>query len=607
VVVRDSSVTLPPLVNLGRFSITDPPAVVISKADRRHVRYTNLSELLERSLLLPRLSHGGFGGYDAPSMFGGEQRDLTVYQDGRPLVDPWAGGPALSSLAPEGANSHDIVTGTDAVGLAPTSTLTAVNMPTSIHNTAVPYSSLWYAQGGGGLIAADVTLSQNVAPNLNVTVGLRRNGAIGIYDRTDFDVWNGRVAMRAILIAQTHLAIRYDVTSHNSDQWGGLRQDVPLFSTTEVSAQPRYQTLRDETRRHDLSAMVTHVFDADTTVVFTAQVYGTSLALLRLRDSTTATNQEDGSSYVVRSRNYGGITRLEFSLGPVRLAAGATSDILTSDRFVEADRANEDVTTALFAHGRLALDSTLTLRAAARTDVRWGKVLTGFGSALRWAPSRSVDVDIDVATAQRAPTLAEGRDLDPERHLLMSVTARLEGFRLLAYRRTVASTILANDIVDQFGTAVSTKSITAGERTTTSVGLSYKTTIGDITIEPLLRLTETTQDGVTDERLPAVAGRLDVSYRYAIGNNSVQLGIVGAMMSPLRSRTWSPISWQYTSTTLRQNAIVNGLDLYLAAVLGNATVRVGYENVFAQRQYTVAMYPDIVRNISVVLHWTFLD
>jgi hypothetical protein len=38
---------------------------------------------------------------------------------------------------------------------------------------------MWYTQGGGDLIAADVSMAQNVAPGVNVNVGVRRSGAYG--------------------------------------------------------------------------------------------------------------------------------------------------------------------------------------------------------------------------------------------------------------------------------------------------------------------------------------------------------------------------------------------------------------------------------------------
>ena len=71
----------------------------------------------------------------------------------------------------------EILTGTDAVGLAGSMTLSALNIQEMIHNSATPYTALWYAQGGGDVIAMDAAYSQNVARGFNITFGVRRSGA----------------------------------------------------------------------------------------------------------------------------------------------------------------------------------------------------------------------------------------------------------------------------------------------------------------------------------------------------------------------------------------------------------------------------------------------
>ncbi|MBK7032063.1 MAG: hypothetical protein IPH49_02045 [Ignavibacteria bacterium] len=51
----------------------------------------------------------------------------------------------------------------------------------------------------------------------------------------------------------------------------------------------------------------------------------------------------------------------------------------------------------------------------------------------------------------------------------------------------------------------------------------------------------------------------------------------------------------------------DGLNVFLMAIVGNATVRASYENILGQRWYTTSYAPEITRAIRLSVDWSFFD
>ena len=75
----------------------------------------------------------------------------------------------------------------------------------------------------------------------------------------------------------------------------------------------------------------------------------------------------------------------------------------------------------------------------------------------------------------------------------------------------------------------------------------------------------------------------------------------------MASQQYVPTTATYTTPVGRQGFVNNGLDVYLTAILGNASIRVSYENMLAERWYTVAVAPEIIRDIRISVTWSFFD
>lgn len=595
---------------MGRLSANDQePAAHITKAGMRKLQYGQLAEALYRATPWTPLSHGGFGQHDGLSVMGGMNVDLGVSINGRSIAEPWSGTYQLVQAQPAEMERIEILTGTDAVGLASTMTLSALNMQTMVHNSATPYTSLWYHQGGGDLVAMDGTFSQNVAENVNVTLGVRRSGARGRYLNTGFDIWNLRAALRWTMSKATHLNVSYELASLNTDLWGGVRTAGLSTMFTEDAAPPVNIRLHDESRRHDITVSLVQLLSNDSSSVLTGNVYGTYNAIRRLRDSTLYASQADSSPWMETHGAMAGVQlRLDQHIGPLHIRLGTSADFVRNDSSVYAEGSSTVIPQA-FGHIVFPLDSTLSMRAAARVVMQYDRVLIGGGAGLDIQDGNAV-YRFDVATSQRAPTLSEGTSLLPERHLLASARGAWTATNLVAtatvYGRLISAPIISTGIRTNEVIPVTTSS-NASSRQIVGGTADLTWRLGNIEMRPVARLTSSMTDNVADERFPLVMADLSLAYVYEVGRNSVRLGVSGSVMSKARFSQYVAPSWTYVTPLEGTGGQYDGLSAFLLAAVGNATVRASFNNILGQRWYSTAYAPEIARNIRLSVDWSFFD
>jgi len=582
----------------------------MSKRDIRKIQYYSLPEIITSSTPWMPMSAGGLGQHNSVSIAGALPVDISMSENGRQLVDAWSGTMHLEQLAPEAYDRAELLIGTDAVALGATMSTVAMNLQDVQHNTGSPFSKLWYHQAGGDYIAADVELTQNVAPNLNVMVGVRRAGAFGRYARTGYDVWNVRSAVRWTISSRSTLSLNYHLSSLNTDLWGGINSKYSTQFDNEGTAQPVYSALRDETRRHDLTLTYTQLLAEDTSSVLIATAYGTLSAMLRLRDSTAMT---------INSHTEGATVRLEQRLAFLTLRIGASADytLLSESRYA---RAVDNVSTSAFGHATFRIHQDLDVKASARLTSQYGVFMNGGGAGVVWRADSMTTVTADASTSQRAPTPSEGRGLLPERTGLVFLdfaqriaptgqrpTVRPTTFSLGLFARITDNPLITTAVLDTTNVPTSTTTING---TTSNVYGGYAHALfrlWELDVEPIARLYTTQLQGVADERLPTISGSISVSYTYRIGSNWVVLGVRGGMLSSMRGLQHVPLTWTYVQPTSQQGTISNGLDAWLVANLGNANVRLSFENIFGQPFYTVATAPFMQQNIRLSVTWSFFE
>ncbi|MCX6140383.1 MAG: hypothetical protein NTX15_06070, partial [Candidatus Kapabacteria bacterium] len=368
--------------------------------------------------------------------------------------------------------------------------------------------------------------------------------------------------------------------------------------------------------RHDITANYAHLLNEDSSSVITASLFSTYSAVRRYGDSVNYTSTEDTlNGHKLSAAMIGAQLRYDQTIGVMRLRLGIISDITRrlydiDESFTPWFASYVDIpNTQAFGHIALELTPALTFRSAARIALQDSRFMVGAGVGLRLRSSEDV-YSFDASTSERAPIESEGYALAAERHVLFSMAGQWNLKNLhasaTAYARFITDPILAVGVLNN-GVFTSAQSYTGTSRRILGVAADATWRVGAIEMRPVVRVTSSSTAGAVDQRFPLMAADLSVAYVYEVGRNSVRLGVSGRWLSQAQLPQYVAPSWTYVSPAIRTESQYDGLNLFLVAMVGNATVRASYENILAQRWYTTSLAPEISRSIRLSVDWSFFD
>lgn len=581
------------------------PAEDLTKQRIRSVQYESLADVLRRLTSFVPLRNGGFGQYDALSVLGGGSQHLSMGSDGRPMHDLWSGQFHLLQQPLTTLERIEFLYGSDAIGLAPTTTLTMLNAQSSLFNTATPFMSMWYHQGAGDLIAASVTFSQNIAPGWNIAASVRRSGARGRYLRTDFGLWNLDLQARWTIDQRQSLLVRYGLATASTQVWGGLDRTADEASIEQLS-RVRYDdtlSLEDETRRHDVTLTYGRLLAPDSTIQLTLQGYAGAQLLHRLQGSALRTSMDDTSGLVHGSgRHAGFLARLDQRFGLLRLRVGSHLELRSFDATSRSVRV-DDLFPSAFLHAEYHL-SSLTLRVAARVASASDGMRLSAGAGAT-VDLRSYVLRLDLSMAEQDPTAVQRMAVStPERHTLAvaELAARSGALNVRAYYRGISDPI--NTVPGATSAVVGFT--TGGDRRIVGASASGLFSWGVFELRPRLRAEQTTATGASETWSFAMLD-LDLAYVFRTPSNSVRIGLNGAWLPASTLPSYEPLVWSFRQGAGQAPSQLDGLSAYITAQIGNASLRASYENILGNRWYTVLNAPELSRVFRLSVDWSFTD
>lgn len=587
-----------------------PTTYAFDKRDIFVTQYRSLPELLQRRTQQFPVLTGGFGQFDGIRLLGASPWQLALVMGNRPLADPRGGSVPLELLSVEDIGEVAIKTGAQAIGESPTPTLQALAIEPAQFNHATPYIRWWYTQGAGDMLATDVTLSQNLADGTNVTLGVRRAGGNGVFQSTGYDVWNIRAMVRHALTDVTSIVITYNGASFNTDVWGGVR-DEQGSSLSPSLAIPVYVGLRDEHRRHDLAISIANVLSNHWSVRTT--LWAQRHDLLRLRPSSFSHHNEDTTlGNVFRSLSAGATMLVNGRWNDVTLTGGASLSQEQSDDSPWFQQRQGNIG-ALHGLASIPLGRTITFGVSGRLDAIYGTVSSGVGGQITIRPDTNTSIALDIANgAERLPATLFVTE-PTYQSTLINVNARnmhdWGSVRILAWYRhsSGAPRMIINRVSDVVSGGTIPFSISSdgrGEQSSFGAVVSGMFSIGMIRCEPTIRAEHRDEQNLVSTD---VQGEVRVLYRYSTGSNWVDIGLRGIVFGPTMLDRWVAPSWIVVRDGTRRNWVTNGLDAELVARVGNASVRLSYENMFGQPFTTIAMAPAFGGNFRLSLTWAFFD
>jgi hypothetical protein len=232
----------------------------VTKQDIQWQDYTGFAEILTERLALRMpifpLSLGGQGLFNAASVLGATPRDVAVSMNGCSLVEPSFGAFNLEQFPPEMMERAEVFIGSDAALMADNAAGALINVQEALHNAKRPFSRIWWGIAGANFGAVDVTLSYNVAPDLNATVGVRSMISSDWQPNSALRLWNVRSALRWNAAPNANFTLTYLYTQHRTGMNAGV--DTPRVALAGSFSSPPYLSeFEQNVERHDLTLLGT--------------------------------------------------------------------------------------------------------------------------------------------------------------------------------------------------------------------------------------------------------------------------------------------------------------------------------------------------------------
>lgn len=384
--------------------------------------YRTLEDVLDWRTASYTLSTGAIGDWNVPLLFGERPRDHAVRADGMPMTGAVVGIVPPAMMSPEFLEHVDLLVGSDAAILAGASSGTAYWFQQPWYNTRTPYTRVWYCQSAYDFLATDGVLSQNVARNVNATLGFRRMVTPGRYPNQWLDIWNTRALLRWNVSPVLNLSLVHRFANWGLGANGGVDPTISDDPTNERTAQVFYSKLDERLFRHDVELLATYQLSPH-------RVASAGIALQleqwNLYRTPALAIGADSSTHVLwRNDAVNAFVRWEEQLDSQLVAiAGVEAGGIAAESsdYSAAPTPRDRFQGAGF--GYLRWDaSPVVIRGGVRLLLARGALLPIAGAAVRFGDS-AFALTFDGSRTVRVPSLVEGL-LPPERAWLLMV--RLE-------------------------------------------------------------------------------------------------------------------------------------------------------------------------------------
>ncbi len=614
-----------PLERHGRLLLTATRAdYSVSKYDLKWSDYNSLGEILAEHLPAFPLFLGAQGMMNSFAIFGATPRDIALTYNGRSLNDPVLGTALLEQFPPEFMERAEIMLGSDAVIMGDNASGALINLQEIRYNTAKPYSRIWFHQGGSDYLASDGVFSQNIAQNVNFTIGWRRQFSAGRLQNQRLNAWNLRMLLRWNMSERTNVSFTHLFTSHIIGTNGGVDTTIAngFVNFTPTGAVTFRTNDGERVNRHDASLTLTSYLSADTANAVSLTAYG-SLGLwqrTRLDRRSILVRTSVLSDTVVAqdytTRQFGVRGHIETHLPFLNVQAGGRLEIISSDSAMYFDSFTRGLVSGF---GRLELlpFEHIRLSGGMRISLMNSALDLSLGGRLTWVHDSSLTFFADLSRSFRSASHQEGVALANESHILLlgglrykspAVNAELLGFFRNVQQPIVAQPIYESTRATLSNNVIGTSFVNTGSRTALGVTANGSVRLGNILADGFAQAVITQTNGTNDRRFPALYAGLSVQYEYAVGRSTLHGGVRFRMMTGFRGERFIPQTWSYTEQTYYEQAPqTNGLDLIGGAVIGNVFLRVTMQNVLSTAWWYVPIQPMYDQNIRLSVSWAFTE
>ncbi len=605
VTVKEKVPLFTPNYNHGRWSIYSSSLSKIDKKDFLDINYSSVSDIINKQSIIHPLSLGMYGQNHSFSIFGSGIRDVSYAYSGRTIMDLDYGVYNPEMMPPEFIDNVEIFCGSDAVCFADNASGGFINFQEIRYNSAVPYTRLWYEQGGGESISADGVFSQNIAPNLNLTLGFRSMHSDGFYENEQLESWNGRFKLRYDLSNSKSISITENYSYLFSGLNGGLKQSsVDMFN--DFYADVNYKTLDERSVIHDITAL----YSNDSVGLFTTSVYYSNIYRYKNSDEFDIEPSLNSNNYDAYYHRLGMNTRIEKEYNGFTYIAGAEANYLNIAKSEYIEGFN-NINAAEFLKVSFNFTEAIRFSLSERVSYLYNKLAVNFGTRFTLKTSEKSAIFADASVSQRVPTPAEGFSLNKENHYLGIISYEARGeksnLQLNAFGRYIENPIRAVAIAD---TSNYITNFTLSNSTALKlVGLSasfYWNVFPNVYLKVNPSVIYELNSSAKSRLFPLVSGYAEIYYQYSVVKSNAKLGLSGNFVSQFNGQSYSPLQRLYYTIDNSNQVFGNSLNAFAILKLSSANVRIEYQNILNFKFYYVPFYPQIGGNLRISVSLPFL-
>ena len=601
-----------PHVKHGLFSFWSENTKRITKYDVQWLNYTAGSDIITETANVIPLHLGNYGLWNTNSWFGSGFSDQNVRWNGRSMGGIIQSSIPFDVLPIEFIENIEIISGVDAIAYSDNASGSVINAQEIRYNTAKPYTRLWYSQGGNNYLAADGVFSQNIAPNLNLTLGFRRMSSEGRFASSGIDAWNVRSKIQYTLSNRSILSFTYMFTNHDMGAFGGLTSQ----NTDQFTSEPIYTGANSVLKRNDATVTFSSFLNDDTTSSITALFYYSNALTeqknLPFFDGIDLVNL----SYKQQEAIVGSSLRYEQYLIPKTstfansLQLGGEVERITTNQTEVFDEfsANKLSGYAIFKQHL----GEMYVKASFRGTLMNETFAPSLGSGLYIPFGKNNLLKAEVIQNTNLRTIFEPVDqqiVNTVYSLQLKYSADSLTIEPYLFLRNVSSQYDAWLVKNQSEIPSSIEFRNGENRTFAGLGFKFQNAIWRFFYSVTAQYTyQSFENSTSTKMLPMLFGSAEVYYQHLAGSSIARLGVRVRGNSEVAGLTFSPLvnsMVRFDDATM--NGGFNGIDIFASAKLGDAYVRLTYMNVLNQTFGYVPIYPQLDGNFRISVGWAFLE
>ncbi|MCX7984090.1 MAG: hypothetical protein N3A63_04200 [Bacteroidetes bacterium] len=549
--------------------------------------------------------------------YGVSDSRITVFLDGRPLIDPVTETYNIAYIPTEFIDYTEVGIGKPTLG---TSSDVYLNFVSRTFGTLKPRTKIRYVQEPNNSLHTDMMFTQNIFRSTNIMLALHRETSDGAYTNSGLDIWAGRAKLRYNVSPSLNISLLWMY----HQLWRGINFGVQYPQSEDLYDAVRAQVLDDNAfekhYRHDYSLNVLGYPTADTAVRTTLTLYATTLER-EFRNPPSYTT-DPNITLATKSHYEGYLLQQSIPLSFITGTVGYYRYHVGVDSTRTLPSLSE-TSTVLFGSLTANVYGLVTPTFAYRKEYKRTKKPETIAASLDFHPAPWLSLTLHRTWTDHLPTLLEmywtdslyirSMPIKMEHHILtlVGITVRCYDeltLSLTAYQRTISQPLVYQTTLTSYGTPAlhvfnkqkaSVEGITARlhatfasfEFTATAHGSTY------------------TENDTNKILTPTLTATGEFSYRQTFFNNALdmKLGIRSAFIDRENGMQYHPALnvFSESKTPILRRAIL--FDLFGIFNIGDAHVSISWTNITNRKYILTPMYPMPLSTVKLGVHWEFID